>query len=368
MQVKQLLLRLKQIGVDITNLQSADNTILEKITQIEAQLGEGGSIESRLEALKIAIRAEFAEADEAVKTEIRVITDALDSRIEALETALESKADADHRHSADDIDETEEKQFVSEAKKTQYDENTVYTNEMATVNSLGGIAAGTTFNNMPVNEVLTKLLYPYVAPTLSVSGTPNGGTYEKGNDQTITNVKAVVGKKSEKITKVEVLDGSNQLGVKEGAEVQNGGTFNFPVSVAVPSVNKQLTVKITDAASKTYSANTGSFNFVYPYYHGKAAEDKTTFTGEEIAAMSKTVEGKGNKTRSFTCNNERMVFAYPKSHGALRSIIDPNNFDVTGTFGRQEVEVTGLDGTPVAYYVYVNSASTVNNFNMKFNY
>ena len=368
MQVKQLLLRLKQIGVDITALQNADTTILSKITEIENQLGSGGSVEERLEALKEAIRIEFAQADDAVKTEIIKITSALEARIANLETAIEGKADADHRHSADDIDETEEKQFVSAEKKTQYDENTIYTNDMATVNALGGIAAGTTFDNMPVNEVLTKLLYPYVAPTVAATGTPNGGTFECGNNQTITNVRAVVTKKSEKINNVELFDGSTSLAVKEGTEVANGGTFNFATSVAVESVNKQLTVTITDAANKSYSAKTGAFTFVYPYYFGTAAEDKTTFTGEEIAAMTKVVQAKGNKSRAYTCNNERMVIAYPKSHGALKQILDPNNFDVTGTFGRQEVNVTGLDGKAVAYYVYVNGASTVTNFTMKFNY
>lgn len=273
-----------------------------------------------------------------------------------------------HRHSAGDIDETTEKQFISAAKKNQYDENTIYTNEMATVNSLGGIAAGTKFDNVPVKDVLTKLLYPYVAPQVSAVGTPNGGTFEYGDNQTITNVKATVTKKSEPITKIELFDGSTKLQTKEDESVRNGGAFNFPVNVAVPSTNKILTVKVTDAANKTYSANTGSFNFVYPYYHSKVAENKTIFNSDDIKAMTKTIEGKGNKTRSYTCNNERMVIAYPASYGALRTIIDPNNFDVTATFGRQEVSVTGRDGKTVAYYVYVNSASTVTNFSMKFNY
>ena len=356
MQVKQLLIKLKQIGVDITSLKAADETILGKITALESQLGDGGSVASRLEALKEAIRTEFAHADNEVKKEIKAITDALDASIK------------NHRHSANDINETTEKQFVSEAKKTQYNENTIYTNEMTTVNALGGIAAGTKFDNVPVKDVLTKLLYPYVAPQVSAVGTPNGGTFECGDNKTITNVRATVTKKSEKITKVELFDGSSKLGEKGESDVKNGGIFDFPVTVSVPSTNKVLTVKVTDAASKIYSANTGNFNFVYPYYHGKAAESKTTFTGAEIAAMTKTIEGKGNKTRSYTCNNERMVIAYPASYGPLKTIIDPNNFDVTATFGRQEVSVTGRDGTPVAYYVYVNSASTVSNFSMKFNY
>lgn len=268
--------------------------------------------------------------------------------------------------SADQVETDSERQFVSEAEKTQFNENTVYTNDMPTVNAIGGIAAGTSFNNMPVSQVLTKLLYPYVAPTVSASSNPNGGIFEKGNNQKVTKITANVGKKSEKITKVEFLDGSSSLGVKEGAEVQNGGTIAITTDIAVNS-NKNFSVKVTDAANKTYTANTGSFNFVYPYYMGVCSEN-ADINEELVKRLTKKIEAKGNKSHAFTCDFQRMVFAYPKSHGKLRQIIDPNNFDVTGTFGIQEVSITGLDGTAQDYYVYVNSASTVSNFNMKFNY
>lgn len=268
--------------------------------------------------------------------------------------------------SADQVETDSERQFVTEAEKAQFNENTVYTNDMATVNAIGGIAAGTTFNNMPVNEVLTKLLYPYVAPSVSASSTPNGGTFEKGNNQTVTAISANITKKSEKITKVEFLDGSEVIEVKEGAEVQNGGTISITTNKVV-STNKNFSVKVTDAANKAYTASTGSFNFVYPYYMGVCSED-ADINEALVKGLTKKVEGKGNKSHAFTCDYQRMVFAYPKAHGKLKSIIDPNNFDVTGTFGVQEVSITGLDGTAQAYYVYVNSASTVSNFNMKFNY
>ena len=104
--------------------------------------------------------------------------------------------------SADQVETDSERQFVTEAEKAQFNENTVYTNDMPTVNAIGGIAAGTTFENMPVNEVLTKLLYPYVAPSVSASSTPNGDNFEKGNNQTVTAITANITKKSEKITKV----------------------------------------------------------------------------------------------------------------------------------------------------------------------
>lgn len=367
MQIKQLLLKLKQLGVDITNLQQADTQILERMATLEGQLGDNGSVESRLEALRESITLAFTQADDATKESVKVVTDALTQRITSLETAMDSKADETHTHEASEVIETAEKQFVSEAKKTQYDENTIYTNDMKTVNALGGIAAGTSFDNVPVKDVLTKLLYPYVAPTISATGTPNGGTFEKGDNKTITNVRVVVNKKSEQIKKIDLYNGSALLGTKEGDTIKNGGTFDFPVEVAVPSTNVQLTAKVTDALSKLYSANTGSFNFVYPYYIGKCSND-AEITQDLIKGLTKKIEAKGNKSQAFTCDYERMVFAYPKAHGKLKQIIDPNNFDITGTFGVQEVSVTGRDGSAQTYYVYVNSASTVSNFTVKFNY
>lgn len=268
--------------------------------------------------------------------------------------------------SADQVETDAERQFVTEAEKAQFNENTVYSNDMATVNALGGIAAGTTFDNMPVSEVLTKLLYPYVAPTVSASSSPNGGTFEKGNSQKVTKITANVTKKSERITKVEFFDGNTSLGVKQGAEVQNGGSIAITTDMAV-SANKNFKVTVTDAANKSYNANTGSFNFVYPYYMGVCAEG-AEINEALVKGLTKKVEAKGAKSHAFTCDYQRMVFAYPKAHGKLKSIIDPNNFDVTGTFGVQEVSITGLDGTAQTYYVYVNSASTVSKFTMKFNY
>jgi hypothetical protein len=63
-----------------------------------------------------------------------------------------------------------------------------------------------------------------------------------------------------------------------------------------------------------------------------------------------------------------MVFAYPKTHGMLKSIIDPNNFEIINDFTRSEVSITGLDGTTQTYYVYVSGISTVSDFKVDFKY
>lgn len=282
-----------------------------------------------------------------------------------VDAALAEKAPLEHTHDFADLENAPDMTLY--AKVADEEAREKFSTDVLTVNALGGIPAGADLNNLTVREILAKLLYPYVAPVVSVTGTPNGGTYEKGDNKEITNVRVSVTKKSERIAKVEVFDGSTSLGIKEGDEVKAGGTFNFTVSVPVNSVNKQLTVKVTDASNKVVSANTSAFSFVYPYYVGVIAED-AVIDEALVKGLEKKVEVKGNKTIAYTCDNQKMVFAYPKAYGNLKSVIDPNNFDVTGTFTKQEVSITGLDGSAQAYYVYVNGASTVNNFNMKFNY
>lgn len=254
-----------------------------------------------------------------------------------------------------------------DAKIKDIEASLVYTNETPTISAHGGVAAGSTFDKVPIADMFTKILYPYVSPTVTASiVTPtNGGTVEKGTTQNVTKIRVNVTKKSASITKVEIFDGTTSLGVKTDG-VAAGGTFDFTVAVAV-TANKSFTAKVTDSENKTVSANTGTFTFVHPFYTGVCAGN-ATIDATLVTGLTKKIETKGAKTISYKCNNESMIFAYDASYGVLKSIIDPNNFNVTDTFTRSEVSITTLDGASTKYYVYKNPASTVDKFAMKFNF
>ena len=254
-----------------------------------------------------------------------------------------------------------------EDKLAEVESKLVYTNNTPTISAHGGIAAGSTFNKVPIADMFTKILYPYVAPTISTTVvTPvNGGTFEKGSTQTVTKIRASVTKKSASITKVEIFDGTTSLGSKTDG-VASGGNFDFTVNVAV-TTNKSFKATVTDSEGKSYNANTGTFTFVHPFYWGSCAGDAVV-NAALVTGFAKQTVTKSAKTVAYTCNNQSMVFAYDASYGALKSIIDPNNFNVTDTFTRSEVTITTLDGASTKYYVYKNPASTVTNFNMKFNF
>ena len=292
----------------------------------------------------------FAEVADAIENQNKQVN----SKLETFNSSLAAKADVEHIHTEYATIEGEEAREVFETTQL-------------TVSALGGIQAGADLNGLTVKEILNKLLYPYVSPTISIQGTPNGGIFEKGNNQTITSVKVVVTKKSEKITKIEVLQGSNVLVSQEDSTIANGGTFNFPINVPVNSSNIQLTGKVTDATGTVKSSTTASFNFVYPYYVGVCGENDV-INESLIKGLTKHIEAKGTKNISYTTEQQKMIMAYPKSYGAIKKILDPNSFDVTNTFTRTEIKITGLDGSSQSYYVYANNASTVSGFTMTFSY
>lgn len=256
----------------------------------------------------------------------------------------------------------------SSAKTVTIPEDT-YSNSAPTVNALGGIAAGETFTNVPITEMLTKILYPYVAPVIgtTTSSPKNGGVFENGSSQTISEVTSSVTKKSMPITKVELLHGNTVL--KTNNSIQDGGNINFTglnVQINKDTATKYLTVKVTDSENESYTKNTGAFSFVYPYYYGAVSG---SISEAVIEGLTKTIETKGSKAYTFNLNNQKAVFAYPKTYGELKSIINQNNYEVISTFIRSELSITGADGTAQTYYVYVsNGASTVSNFKYTFSY
>lgn len=270
-----------------------------------------------------------------------------------------------HTHNASDIITDKDHQFMTQNEKDIIAKGTTYSNDIPTYVEHGGISIGTTFEEKTIKEMFDMILYPYVAPVVSASvlSPSNGGTFEIGATVTITKIRVTASIKSNKLTKIQVIHGTVTV-VNKTDGIANGGTFDFNVSYPI-TTNTTLTAKVTDDTQGIVSKNTGTFTFVYPIYHGAFNLDSTP-TEDQIKALTKHIESKGTKTYSFTTNNERFVFAYPKSYGTLSAIYDQNNFNVTDTFIRYTVPVVCLDGKSVEYYVYMSERSTVTNFNNKF--
>ena len=289
-----------------------------------------------------------------------IVTDA------ALEELTGRVANAENAIDAINDDETG---ILAKAKE-YVDTEDVFHTDILTVNGLGGIGANADLNGMTTHEILNTLLYPYVAFTInSSSRSAAAATLENGQTQTLSSCSISVTKKSKPITSITLYNGSNVLETKTGDAVANGGTITFNGFSAITvskSNNPNLKFTVTDGTTST-DKNVGASTFVYPYYMGECAAD-ATIDEALIEGLTKKVESKGNKTVTHTMSNGRMIIAYPKAHGVLKSILDPNNFETIGDYTRSEINITGLDGTAQTYYVYVSGAASVSSFKVQYKY
>lgn len=271
-------------------------------------------------------------------------------------------------HSADMILETNDKKFISQQEK----EMLKYTSNDPTLSSLGGIGVGETFDNIPVNEMIDKLLHPYVPPVVSctVTAPGNGGVYEYGVTTDITSVRVGVTRKSKDISKIEVFttdDLSAPIGTQSEG-IAKGGVFNFNINKRLSEINTGLKIraKVTDVSGKSVTADSGAFYVVYPMFYG-AMDDGTVLDDTSIRRLTKLVQTKQNRTLQFNSNNQKLVIAYPAIYGNITQIIDPNGFNITDTFTKYSVPLRFGEGS-VDYFVYINDPSTVSDFNISIKY
>ena len=362
----------KQIKDAIDGITTGDGSIGTRLTAVEAKnTAQDEAITNAQNQANKGVTDAAAEKTRAEAAE-KVLTDNLAAEVTRAKAAEKTNSDAISVNSnaittnSNAIAVLNGDSTIEGSVDKKIADNNIFDTDILTVNSLGGIKAGENLNGMTIEEVLKKLLYPYVAHLVSASSSPDGGVFERGSTQTVTKITATITKKSEPITKVEFVDDSTVLETKTDG-VADGGSVIHNCSITV-STNKSFTVKVTDKAGKTVTATTKEFNFVYPYYWGVCAND-AAIDEAMVKGLTKKVETKGSsKGVTYTANFQRAVIAYPASYGNIKKILDPNSFDVTATFTKHSINVTGLDGKSVAYYVYVNGAFTATNFKFTFSY
>lgn len=105
---------------------------------------------------------------------------------------------------------------------------------------------------------------------------------------------------------------------------------------------------------------TKTFNFIQPFYWGKSSGS----TISDFTGLTESVTPKGQKTVSYTTDNEHMVFAYDSSYGDLVSILDPNSFETISGWSKSTLTVGGFE-----YNVYIaDSATTDTNAEFTFKF
>lgn len=222
---------------------------------------------------------------------------------------------------------------------------------------VGGIASGKKYEKGTSLETIIKnLLVKYLAPVASLSLTPSTTPLINGTSVASTKMSVSVTKKSNPIKSIIFkVAGTAVETLTEG--VADGGTFEHTYSTPITATTKfEVVVDDGDAGA---SANK-TITFCDPTYYGTVADTVTSVTDAIIKSLTnkKAVNSKAMTYSDINMVYGKIVYAYPKSFGALTSIKDANNVDYIKSYTRTEVTVDG-----VVYYCYLlTDAAGVNSF------
>lgn len=117
------------------------------------------------------------------------------------------------------------------------------------------------------------------------------------------------------------------------------------------SLNPSAPVEITKELITTYQGkdyvSVITINAVYPSFVGCVAPG-IEVNADVVANFEKVLNADKEAEFDVQLQNERFVYAYPKSFGDLESIKDINGFEMIESFEKDELLING-----VAYYIYI---------------
>lgn len=240
-----------------------------------------------------------------------------------------------------------------------------YTNLTPTISTVGGISSGSTFSSQTMTEMFDRLLYPYLAPAISLSVVPATGVREFGNTVASVTMNATTTKRSNDITSVDFYRGGTLLH-SQASPIAGGGLETYVDSTPVTTNGVTFTTRAGDGTQTTIS-NSSSYTFVYPFYSGVGAQG---LTGAQIrSTLTMLIKTPSNTTTVTSPSNQVFYLAYPDTSAGLTSILDTNGFETLSDYTLRSVSITGLDGTPQTYKVYeYKNLTTQSNFTNQFKF
>lgn len=244
---------------------------------------------------------------------------------------------------------------------------TTYTNATPTLTAVGGISAGTTFSNVSLVDMFTALLYPYVAPSVSITlnassiytVTNNNTSYVVAEYNSLSSLKYnyTITKKSKDVSSIlspSLLDswiGPTPPQITPSRLVGSSST-------TIPSIAYTYLLSVTDGTAT--SSTTAQLKYVYPYFYGVPSSALNFTNPINTLGLTKIIQEKSNNSVLLSGTNVKIYFAYPSSYGNLTSIVDTStNYEYISSFTKTTITVNSsspLWSSSQSYNLYTYTA------------
>ncbi len=214
---------------------------------------------------------------------------------------------------------------------------------------IGGITKNTSYENASITDVLSDLLFPYVAPTFSsISTSASSGTFEYGTTRTVATVTPNFTLGSKHITSVKIGTSSGGSDLYSGTSATSGTAITLTTSKTFDgSTGGTIYCTISDGTTTVTKSASVSYAY-YPYAIASTSSDLTSVTSSATKSSSTTT----SSAISLTLATDSYVwFLLPPETSGSKTI----QYEALG----QWYEFAGGTTGPVDVSLKLNSGITV---------
>jgi len=200
--------------------------------------------------------------------------------------------------------------------------NAMFSSAIPVPSTIGAISAGSTFSNIAVTEMIRLMLYPYIAPTLSLSCyTP---TVEAFTSLSVTfsyTITKYISTSTVSVATTPIfITDTNAVTYLNAAPTINRtytGTGSYNTSFTTPLT---FTLSVSDGIG-TYSSNT-TVNIVYPIFYGTTTVATSSQTGIQtiLGTFSKLLNSNPNQTIVLNGNGVCFYYLVPSIYNTSGSM------------------------------------------------
>lgn len=181
-----------------------------------------------------------------------------------------------------------------------------------------------------LEQFINNFFFPFVPSVLSIN---SGTTYVEVGTITSTTINGTWT--------------ANDETIKSGGYVNKNGvswnTFGSTTPFSYPDTGLTLNAPGNfsyqaflsvgnNGTPTTLSSGTRAISFIYPFFYGMSTSNLSTGGTALYTGLTKQISPSSNFSTNLVGVGTYIYFAYPQSYGALSSIVDPNNFNITADF------------------------------------
>lgn len=242
-------------------------------------------------------------------------------------------------------------------------EEYTYTNSDPIVVPIGDIGVGETFENVSLTELLTRILYPYQAPSFDSFSITGQNTVLEVGDTITFGVKpftwSTLNDANIIPSTISITDITTSTVI--GSNLDNDGAEGLSVdAITENSATNHVWRIAADGVRNEVISRDFTVNWRWRMYYGTSALESLTET--DVKALANDYLASGRTASLSVTSGDYKYIAYPQTFGLATAFNDPVSGFPVAMEAPVTVNITNAFGVSQDYYVYRTTNPVLGSF------